>query len=270
MIATTDPRERLTLAAAKLIHQQGFARTTLADIAKAAKVALGSVYYYFRSKDEIAAAIVAKRVADIDRLLLKKSTLPDPRSRLQGLVQVWVEDRDIDAEYGCPIGSLCYELAKGRVPAGYLVGVPPRGRASAPRPAGGEPRRSLVRTAIALLLAQPALADEATAELPWLETLELPGVPLLVELLRAIGERRPPNTGALLEAFAAHPQAEALRKLAALPLPGEPAALAADFRGALRQLRRRAIDQRLDWLKAQPALDEAGRAELRALLADRE
>ena len=163
-----------------------------------------------------------------------------------------------------------YELARGRVPAGYLVGVPPRGRASAPRPAGGEPRRSLVRTAIALLLAQPALADEATAELPWLETLELPGVPLLVELLRAIGERRPPNTGALLEAFAAHPQAEALRKLAALPLPGEPAALAADFRGALRQLRRRAIDQRLDWLKAQPALDEAGRAELRALLADRE
>ena len=124
MIATTDPRERLTLAAAKLIHQQGFARTTLADIAKAAKVALGSVYYYFRSKDEIAAAIVAKRVADIDRLLLKKSTLPDPRSRLQGLVQVWVEDRDIDAEYGCPIGSLCYELAKGRGPLSSEASAP--------------------------------------------------------------------------------------------------------------------------------------------------
>lgn len=126
MIATTDPRERLTLAAAKLIHQQGFARTTLADIAKAAKVALGSVYYYFRSKDEIAAAIVAKRVADIDRLLLKKSTLPDPRSRLQGLVQVWVEDRDIDAEYGCPIGSLCYELAKGRGPLSVHAATPMR------------------------------------------------------------------------------------------------------------------------------------------------
>lgn len=114
MSATADPRERLTLAAAKLIHQQGFARTTLADIAVAAQVALGSVYYYFRSKDEIAAAIVAKRVADIDRLLLKKDRLPDPRGRLEALVQVWVEDRDIDARYGCPIGSLCYELAKGR------------------------------------------------------------------------------------------------------------------------------------------------------------
>jgi len=116
MVSTADPRERLTLAAAKLIHKQGFASTTLADIAKAAKVALGSVYYYFRSKDEIAAAIVTKRVADIDQLLIKKNTLPDPRSRLEGLIQVWVDDREIDARYGCPIGSLCYELAKGRGP----------------------------------------------------------------------------------------------------------------------------------------------------------
>lgn len=114
MVSTADPRERLTLAAARLIHTQGFARTTLADIAKSAKVALGSVYYYFRSKDEIAAAIVASRVADIDRLLSKKSALPDPRARLEALVQVWVDDRDIDARYGCPLGSLCYELAKGR------------------------------------------------------------------------------------------------------------------------------------------------------------
>jgi len=114
MVSSIDSRERLTLAAAKLIHQQGFARTTLADIADAAKVALGSVYYYFHSKDEIAAAIVAKRVADIDQLLLKKDKLPDPRARLEALIHVWVDDREIDARYGCPIGSLCYELAKGR------------------------------------------------------------------------------------------------------------------------------------------------------------
>lgn len=116
MAAAIDPRERLTLAAAELIHKQGFAHTTLADIAHAAKVALGSIYYYFRSKDEIAAAIVAKRVADIDLMLLQKNTLPDPRARLEALINVWVDDRNIDARYGCPIGSLCYELAKGRGP----------------------------------------------------------------------------------------------------------------------------------------------------------
>lgn len=114
MVSTADPGERLTQAAAKLIHQQGFARTTLAEIAKEANVASGSVYYYFRSKDDIAAAIVAKRVGDIEEMLQRKNALPDPRARLQSLVQVWVDDRDIDSLYGCPIGSLCYELAKGR------------------------------------------------------------------------------------------------------------------------------------------------------------
>jgi len=163
-----------------------------------------------------------------------------------------------------------YALAKGRVPDGYLVEGPRQRASPAPRPSGGEPRRSLVRTAIALLLAQPDLADEATQALAWIETLDQPGVPLLVALLRAVHERRPPNTGALLESFAGHPQAEALRKLATLSLHGDAAALAADFRGALRQLRRQAIHQRLDWLKTQPQLDEAGRAELRALLADRD
>ena len=42
--------------------------------------------------------------------------LPDPRRRLEALIGIWVDDRDIDARYGCPIGSLCYELAKGRGP----------------------------------------------------------------------------------------------------------------------------------------------------------
>jgi TetR/AcrR family transcriptional regulator, transcriptional repressor for nem operon len=126
MISTIDPRERLVLAAAKLIHKQGFARTTLADIAQAAKVALGSVYYYFRSKDDIAAAIMAKRVADIDQMLIKKSQLPDPRLRLEALLQVWVEDRETDARYGCPIGSLCYELAKGRGALSHHAALPLR------------------------------------------------------------------------------------------------------------------------------------------------
>ena len=174
-------------------------------------------------------------------------------------------------ELGTRIQRDALDFSRGKVPDGYLVGGPQRRKLSAARPRdGGEARPSLVRTSIALLLAQPELADEAHAALPWIETLDQPGVPLLVALIETLTERRPPNTGALLEAFAEHPQAEALRKLAALPLHGDSAGLAADFRGALRQLRRQAIHQRLDWLKAQPQLDEAGRAELRRLLADRD
>lgn len=109
-------RERLTAAAALLVHQKGFANTTLADIADKAEVPLGGVYYYFKTKDELAKAISDKRLSDINGLLDNFDQLPDPYARLKALINVWVDDREIDAVYGCPVGSLCYELAKGRGP----------------------------------------------------------------------------------------------------------------------------------------------------------
>ena len=42
----------------QLLHQQGIERTTLADIAKAADVPPGNVYYYFKTKDEVIAAVI--------------------------------------------------------------------------------------------------------------------------------------------------------------------------------------------------------------------
>lgn len=113
---TEAKRSLLAKAASRLIHQKGFNRTTLADIAKDANVALGSVYYYFKSKDDIAEAVIEKRLKDIDTLLQQRDEISDPRHRLLALIDVWVGDRDIDARYGCPVGSLCYELAKGRGP----------------------------------------------------------------------------------------------------------------------------------------------------------
>lgn len=115
-MGTMDPNEgrwdKLVRAASQVIHQQGFTRTTLADIAQAADVALGSVYYYFKSKDDIAIAISERRLAHLDRILIRATEPLDPLGRLHALIQLWVGDKEIDALYGCPIGSLCYELAK--------------------------------------------------------------------------------------------------------------------------------------------------------------
>ncbi len=105
-------RDRLVRAASQVIHRQGYARTTLADIARTSDVALGSVYYYFKTKEDIAIAIIERRLDDLDRILIQATENLDPLERLQALVQLWVSDKQIDALYGCPIGSLCYELAK--------------------------------------------------------------------------------------------------------------------------------------------------------------
>ena len=55
-----DKRTRLVDTAAKLVHEQGFNRTTLADISRESGVLLGNVYYYFRTKEAIGEALIDK------------------------------------------------------------------------------------------------------------------------------------------------------------------------------------------------------------------
>ena len=65
--SSTEPeqgkRERLVAGAREVIHQQGVEKTTIADIARAADVPVGNVYYYFKTKDELVAAAIAGHAA---------------------------------------------------------------------------------------------------------------------------------------------------------------------------------------------------------------
>lgn len=112
MPRTSDKRERLLVAAKDLIHQRGFKQTTLADIAEASGVPLGNVYYYFKTKDDIAKEVIGERQQDFAAMTRQWLELPGPRERLEALLDMIVEVRDVIAEHGCPVGSLCQELAK--------------------------------------------------------------------------------------------------------------------------------------------------------------
>ncbi|MFK0155297.1 TetR/AcrR family transcriptional regulator [Streptomyces sp. NPDC090499] len=99
-------------AAARVLHEQGVERTTLADIAREADVPVGNVYYYFKTKDELVRAALDEHTAHLDELTARLDQLPDPRDRLKALVEAWVEQRDVAARYGCPTGTLAAELGK--------------------------------------------------------------------------------------------------------------------------------------------------------------
>ncbi len=113
-IRTNDRRQHLIKTAADLVYRNGFLKTTLADISAEADVPLGSIYYYFQNREDIARAVVERRVAELNAFLEQQTAEPNPLVRLDALVSIWVDDREIDTEFGCPVGSLCYELAKGR------------------------------------------------------------------------------------------------------------------------------------------------------------
>jgi TetR/AcrR family transcriptional repressor of nem operon len=106
-------RERLVAAATQLLHQHGVERTTLADIAQAADVPAGNVYYYFKTKDEVIAAVIEAHAQQVKTALALIDTRHrSPRSRLKAFVREFTAQSEIVAQYGCPLGSLCSELGK--------------------------------------------------------------------------------------------------------------------------------------------------------------
>ncbi|MFI6604681.1 TetR/AcrR family transcriptional regulator [Nonomuraea sp. NPDC050536] len=105
-------RRRLMSAAARVVHEQGAERTTIADIARAADVPVGNVYYYFKTKDELVAAALAEHARQLEVITGELDRLPSPRERLKGLVRGWIDQRDMAARFGCPTGTLAAELDK--------------------------------------------------------------------------------------------------------------------------------------------------------------
>ncbi|GAA4673276.1 TetR/AcrR family transcriptional regulator [Phytohabitans rumicis] len=103
-------RERLVAGASELLHRQGVATTTLAQVAHAAAVPPGNVYYYFKTKDDLVRAVIDARVAEVRAMLADFERQPTPAARLTALVGQWVEMRELVARYGCPFGTLTSEL----------------------------------------------------------------------------------------------------------------------------------------------------------------
>ncbi|MBB3226241.1 DNA primase [Luteibacter sp. Sphag1AF] len=132
-------------------------------------------------------------------------------------------------------------------------------------------QRSLVRTAITLLLAQPAMAEEVETPYPFLR-LDKPGVPLLAELIDIARARPGINPALLVEQFVDRPEYASLQKLAHADVIGEAEMQKVEFMDALRQMQHQAVVQRREALIAksrESVLDDTEKAELRVLLAAR-
>jgi TetR/AcrR family transcriptional regulator, transcriptional repressor for nem operon len=105
-------RERLVAGARLVLHRQGVEKTTIADITQAAEVPVGNVYYYFKTKDELVAAAIASHARDVHALLGSLERHHTPQARLKALIRALTGQRELAAECGCPLGSLCSELGK--------------------------------------------------------------------------------------------------------------------------------------------------------------
>jgi AcrR family transcriptional regulator len=113
LVAALDSEGHDMSTDAQLLHQQGIERTTLADIAKAADVPAGNVYYYFKTKDEVIAAVIEAHAQQIKTTLASIDTHHrSPKSRLKAFVREFTAQSEIGAQHGCPFGRLCSEFGK--------------------------------------------------------------------------------------------------------------------------------------------------------------
>ena len=104
-------RERIVERAAELFAERGIAGTSLDEVLAAAGAGKGQFYHYFRSRDELAAAAVEQRcaqvVAGLTQALGGVSSLAELEQALAGFIAAF-EQAGLT---GCPIGTLSAEVA---------------------------------------------------------------------------------------------------------------------------------------------------------------
>ncbi|MDH3514695.1 MAG: hypothetical protein OEM83_07495, partial [Gammaproteobacteria bacterium] len=139
------------------------------------------------------------------------------------------------------------------------------------RPAFKGPREppSMVRLAIAILLQRPDLARVVSEERV-LADLEMPGVPLLLELLGVIKGAADLNTASIIENFSDSDHKHSLAKLAFWQHPALEQDLEAEFTGVMSRLHEASARQKTERLlqkKDAGGLSQAEKDELARLLS---
>jgi AcrR family transcriptional regulator len=106
-------REAIVEAADDLFYRHGYEQTSFADIADAVQISRGNFYYYFKTKDDILAAVIERRRQTTAAMLERwASEVDDPAARIRSFINILIANRAKIMRHGCPVGTLCAELAK--------------------------------------------------------------------------------------------------------------------------------------------------------------
>ena len=97
---TGDKRDLILKAATKLFARRGFFNAQVADVAREAGIAAGTVYLYFQSKDDLLISIFERTMHEaLEASRLALAGVSDPVERLRRLARLHLkrlgEDRDL-------------------------------------------------------------------------------------------------------------------------------------------------------------------------------
>jgi TetR/AcrR family fatty acid metabolism transcriptional regulator len=94
-----DKREAILRAATKVFAESGYFNSKVADVARVAGVADGTVYLYFKSKEEILRSIFERGVGEmLAEARARIRGLTDPRERLREIARLHLESLSADRD----------------------------------------------------------------------------------------------------------------------------------------------------------------------------
>ena len=116
-------RESIVAAAARLFWERGFSATSIADIAGSADVPQGNMFYYYRTKADLALAVADVFVEETRGLIAEaESASPDPRERIRFLLQRLGQSNRSRVDNGCPISAAVRDFRKAAPEASARAG----------------------------------------------------------------------------------------------------------------------------------------------------
>jgi TetR/AcrR family fatty acid metabolism transcriptional regulator len=84
-----EKRERILQSAIKVFARKGFYNTRVSEIARQAGVADGTIYLYFKNKDDILISIFTDRIGKLnDEMERQLSQLPTPAAKIERIVSI--------------------------------------------------------------------------------------------------------------------------------------------------------------------------------------
>lgn len=110
-------KEKIIKCTDDLLYEKGFNLMSFTDIADAANVPRGNIYYHFKTKDEVLEAVIEYRINGMKKMLDEwDKNFRTPLERLKCFAQIPINEKKRVMEYGCPMGTLNSELGKTQEP----------------------------------------------------------------------------------------------------------------------------------------------------------
>jgi len=106
-------RSRILEGARLLFWEQGYENTTLADVAERTQANLGSVYYFFHTKEDLLLGVLDLYTELLFPVLIRPlfERVKDPLERIFGLLDGYRQGLLLSGcTQGCPIGNLALEV----------------------------------------------------------------------------------------------------------------------------------------------------------------